>query len=255
MIKLLNDVDKEIFSSESGFLLLHEINEAGIYKSYSKAIGNKDYSPQSVANILFDAAQRSNSIYYEPNIVTLSFGKGLIDIKKATYIFVTHDDKGKNIVVTNIDNEASFIGAVYLFFVEFELDLKIDNPFYYVDALITSLESNNAVNNETIICSQDLLGSLFFDGVIAVKCNNLSDVKNFCDKMDKHGINCNSAKLYLNASDNIFISQLYLLFDNNKDRTIVSHMPSMYNIDGVIDEDKFTIPSHIVKKHGGRITQ
>ena len=255
MIRLLNDVDKEIFSSESGFLLLHEINEAGIHRTYSKPIGIKDYLPKSVANILIDTTHKSNNIYYEPNIVALSFEESFIDMKKITYIFVTHDDEGKNLVVTNIDNETSFKGAVYLFHIEFGLKLNIDNPFYYIEAFISYLKAKNADNSETILSSQDLSGILFFDGVIAVKCNSLSAVKSFCDKMDKHGINCNSAKLYLNAYDNIDIYQLYMLFDTAKDRVIVSQMPSMYNIDGVIDEDNLTVPDHIAKWHGGRIIQ
>jgi hypothetical protein len=255
MIRLLNDIDKEIFSSESGYLLLHEINKAGIHKSYSKAIGDKDYPIRSVANVLIDATHKFNNIYYEPNIATLSFEQSLIDMKKNTYIFVTHDDEGKNIVVTNIDNEKSFKGAVYLFHISSGLSLNVDYPFYYIESFITSLKSNNADNSETILSSQDLSGFLFFEGVIAVKCNTLSAVKSFCDKVDKHGINCNSAKLYLKAYDNIDIYPLYLLFDTVKDRVVVSQMPSLYNIDGVIDEDSLTVSNHIVNRYGGRIIQ
>lgn len=250
MIRLLNDVDKEIFSSDSGFLLIHEINKAGIHKTCSKAIGNKDYPPKSVSNLLIDASHKSNNIYYEPNIVALSFEKGLIDMKKNTYIFVTHNDEGKNIVVTNIDNEISFKGAVYLFQIEFGFDIPYeDNPFYYIEAFISSLKLNHADDSETLLSSQDLTGILFFDGVIAVKCNSFSAVKSFCTKMDKHGVNCNSAKLYLNAYDIMDIYPLYLLFDTVKDRVIVSHMLSTYNIDGVIDEDNLTVPKHISKKN------
>jgi hypothetical protein len=73
--------------------------------------------------------------------------------------------------------------------------------------------------------------------------------------VDKHGINCNSAKLYLKAYDNIDIYPLYLLFDTVKDRVVVSQMPSLYNIDGVIDEDSLTVSNHIVNRYGGRIIQ